>query len=121
MVKIRLYDETKTYQWPNGEMATPEDVRRRHPATEHFPFLIETDENEQVILAIQNLSHMRGFYNIKPILPNEKALSLIEEIVNSPDPEPEISTADRTAAALEALVMMNLPDIDGLYSGGTLS
>lgn len=28
MIKIEKYDETKTYMFPNGELATPERVKK---------------------------------------------------------------------------------------------
>lgn len=104
MKKIIKYDGTKVFMYPNGVLADKERVLKDFPAALTFTHIIETDENEEVCFAVQNLSAMRGIYNIDSSLTEEEAIAKIQEIVNT---EPEVSTEptpeERTAAALEAM------------------
>lgn len=104
MKKIKKYSSEKIYMFPNGVIATPEKIASDYPATQYFTHIIETDEAEEVCYAIQNLSAMRGFYNIDNELTEDEAIAKIEEIINTPEPiSTEPSTEERTAAALEAI------------------
>ncbi|HPE08167.1 MAG TPA: hypothetical protein PLT28_00345 [Saprospiraceae bacterium] len=101
---IEKYTGTATYMFPNGEMATPEYIRATTPAVDHFPYIVETDENHQVMFSLQNLSAMRGFYNIDAGLTEEEAIAAIQELANAEPPvetDPESSPEERIAAALE--------------------
>ena len=111
MKKIVKYTGGKTYMYPNGALASPETVKRDYPAVEVFTHIIETDESEQVIFAIQNLSAMRNAYGIDSSLSEDDAIAAIEEIVNTPQETDETPTAEeRIAAALEYQVVASLPD-----------
>lgn len=111
MKKIELYTGDKTYMFPSGEIATKDAMLNQFPAVLTFPHIIETDEAGEVAFAVQNLSAMCGFYNVDMSLSIEEKIAKIEEIVNT---EPEVdtspSTDERIAAAMEAQVMMSLPD-----------
>lgn len=63
------------------------------------------------MFALQNLSAMRTFYNIDKSLSEDEAIAKIQEIVNTPPPEPEPSAEERMAAAMEFQNMMTLPDV----------
>lgn len=111
---IKKYTGDKTYMFPNGALATKDIVVSKYPAALTFTHIIETDENEEVIFALQNLSAMRNFYGIDTSLNEEEAIAAIQKVVNTPpetteaanDPTPE----ERIAAALEYQVMASLPD-----------
>lgn len=105
---IEKYTGNKTYMFPNGAVATPEVIVEQFPAVNTFTHIIETDEAGEVCFAVQNLSAMRGFYNIDSNLTEEQAIAIIQEIVNTPDPEPEPSAEERIAAAMEYQNMMSL-------------
>ena len=57
MRKLIIYniEDNKTYQYPNGALATPERVLSDYPAIATFKHIIETDESEQMFIGIQNL------------------------------------------------------------------
>lgn len=108
MKVIEKYTGTKTYMFPNGEIATPEIIEQNYPAITTFTHIIETDEMGEVCFAVQNLSAMRGFYGIDSSLTEEEAIAAIQEIVNAPQPQPEPSAEERIAAALEYQNLVNM-------------
>ena len=111
MKKVIKYTGDKTFMFPNGGLATPEIVAEQYPAVTAFTHIVETDDNCEVLFAIQNLSSMRNIYNIDTSLTEDEAIAKIEEIVNTPEPESTEATAEeRIAAALEYQVMASLPD-----------
>ena len=101
MKVIEKYTGTKTYMFPNGEIATPEVMEQNYPAITTFTHIIGTDEMGEVCFAVQNLSAMRGFYGIDSSLTEAEAIAAIQEIVNTPEPEADPSAEERIAAALE--------------------
>lgn len=111
MKKIIKYTGDRVFMFPNGELATKEAVLEHFPAALAFVHIVETDENEEVMWALQNLSAMRTQMKIDSSLTEEEAIAALEEIANT---EPEISTEataeERIAAALEYQVMASLPD-----------
>ena len=111
MKKVIKYTGDKTFMFPNGGLATPEVVSEQYPAVTAFTHIIETDDNCEVLFAIQNLSAMRNIYNIDTSLTEDEAIAKIEEIVNTPEPEStEVTAEERIAAAVEYQVMASLPD-----------
>ena len=111
MKKIELYTGDKIYMFPNGDIATKERMLEQFPAALTFDHIIETDEAGEVAFAVQNLSAMCSLYQIDTSLSVEEKIAKIEEIINT-EPEEDTSTSaeERIAAALEAQVMMSLPD-----------
>lgn len=110
MKKIVKYTGDKTYMFPNGAIATPEVVAEQYPATTMFTHIVETDENCEVMFALQNLSAMRNMYGIDPALAEDAAIAAIEEIINTPVETNTVTAEERIAAALEYQVMASLPD-----------
>ena len=111
MKKIELYTGDKIYMFPNGDIATKERMLQQFPAVLTFDHIIETDEAGEVAFAVQNLSAMCSLYQIDTSLPVEEKIAKIEEIVNNePEEDTSASAEERIAAALEAQVMMSLPD-----------
>ena len=111
MKKVIKYTGDKTFMFPTGGLATPEIVAEQYPAVTAFTHIVETDDNCEVLFAIQNLSAMRNIYNIDASLTEDEAIAKIEEIVNTPEPEStEVTAEERIAAALEYQVMASLPD-----------
>jgi hypothetical protein len=108
MIKIEKYDGNKTYMYPNGELAKPESVKSKFPAVTEFVHIIETDEAGQVMFAIQNLAALKSQLGIDTSVEEEEAIKQIEKIKNTPAPEPEPSTEERLAAALEFNNLLNL-------------
>ena len=100
MTKVKRYDSNKTYMYPNGQLATPEDIKKRYPAVEVFPHIVETDQQEQILYALENLSGARNSRGIDAELSDEEAVKAIEEIINAPQTN-EPTAEERIAAALE--------------------
>lgn len=108
MIKIEKYNGSKTYMFPNGELATPEKVREKFPAVTSFTHIVETDEAGQVLFAIQNLAAIKSQMGIDANTSEEESIRQIEEIRNAPAPEPEVSAEERIAAALEFNNILNM-------------
>lgn len=108
MIKIEKYDESKTYMYPNGDLASPERVKKDFPAVTAFTHIVETDEAGQVMFAIQNLAAIKSQMGIDSSLSEEEAMAKIEELRNTPQPEPEPTAQDRIAAALEFQNVLNM-------------
>ena len=109
MIRLVKYEGTKTYMYPNGELATPERVVKDFPAILHFTHVIEVDENEEVLSAVMNLSQLRSMHNIDPTLSEQDAIEALQEIINSPKEEIIITAEERIAAALEFNNLLNMP------------
>lgn len=108
MIKLEKYTGEKTYMYPSGGLATPDDVKAQYPAITVFAHVIETDEHSEILWAIENLSAMRALYNIDPALSEDEAIAALEEIRNAPQEEPEASAEERIAAALEFNNLLNM-------------
>lgn len=108
MIKIEKYDGSKTYMFPNGELATPERVKKDYPAVEAFTHIVETDEAGQVMFAIQNLAAIKSQMGIGVSTSDEEAIKQIEDIRNAPAPEPEPTPEERIAANLEWQTLLSL-------------
>lgn len=102
MKLLEKYDGTKTYMFPNGDIATPEKTLAHFPACIAFPHVVETDENGEVMFAMQNLSALRSLYSIDKSMPEADAIAAIQIIINT-EPEYVESAEDRQATALEAI------------------
>lgn len=109
MLRFELFDETKTYMFPNGEVATPGRIRQQFPAVDQFPHILEL--NGPVVQAVISLDAARSMHNIDSQLSVEDAIAEIEYIVNNPPP-PEPSPEERIASSLEFQNIMMLPDVE---------
>ena len=112
MIKIEKLNRNKTYMFPNGLLATPEVMLKEFPAIEHFAHFVETDEAGQVCFAVQNLAAVRSQLDIDSSLSENEAIAKIEEIRNTPAPEPEPDSTERIAASLELQNLMAMPDAE---------
>jgi hypothetical protein len=104
MIYVEKYDNTHVYMYPSGAVATPEVVRNDFPATQYFTHVVQTDANREMLYAIQNLSAIRGTYNIDASLSEEEAIAKYGEILNTPqevEEDTSVTPEERIAAALE--------------------
>lgn len=106
MLKMEKFDGTKTYMFPNGEVATPEKIRAQFPAVDVFTHVLEINGN--VCQAVMELGALRGIHSIDESLTEDEAIAAIEEIVNTPAPEPAPSAEERIAAAMEYQNLTNM-------------
>lgn len=108
---VEKYTGEKTYMFPSGGLGTKENVLKEFPAALTFTHIVTTDENREVMFALQNLSAMRTNLNIDSSLSEDEAIAAIQEIINTPEPvNTEPTVEERTAAALEFIAMSSLPD-----------
>jgi hypothetical protein len=112
MKVIEKYTGEKTYMFPNGAIATPEAVLEQFPAILAFAHIIETDEAGEVLFAVQNLSAMKSHYGIDKTLSEAESIAAMQDIINTPPPEPEPSAEERIAAAMEFQNIMSLEDVE---------
>lgn len=108
MIKIEKYNNSKTYMFPNGDLATPEKVIEKFPAVNTFTHIVETDEAGQVLFAIQNLAAIKSQMGLDVNLSDEESIRQIENKRNAPAPEPEPDSLERVAAALEYQNLMSM-------------
>lgn len=108
MIKIEKYNGSKTYMFPNGDLATPDVVKEKFPAVSTFTHIVETDEAGQVMFAIQNLAAIKSQMGIDSNLSDAESIKQIEDIRNAPAPEPEVTAEERIAAALEFQNVLNM-------------
>lgn len=109
---VEKYTGEKTYMFPNGALATKEVVLQQFSAALTFPHIVETDEEGQVMWAFENLAAMKSLYGIAKDTPEEEAIAKIQEIINTPAPEPGISAEERMASAMELQALNSLPDME---------
>ncbi|WFR56376.1 hypothetical protein QA584_22600 [Anaerocolumna sp. AGMB13025] len=99
---VELYDNTKTYIFPNMAVATPDIVGMNYAVVNTGqPVVIETDESRIMLYSIDLLSATKSRLGIELDLSIEDTLATIEDILNAPVPEPEPTAEERIAAALE--------------------
>ena len=111
MKKIIKYTGDKIFMYPNGEIATKDRMLKDFPAVLTFTHIIETDENEEVCFAVQNLSAMRNVYGVDASLTEDEAILAIQEVINT-EPEYEPSAEERIASALEYQNLTTLEDVE---------
>ena len=109
-MKVEKYTGAKTYMFPNGSLATPENLLNQFPAILTFVHIIETDESGEVCFAVENLSAMKSLYQIDRTLSEVEAITEIERIINAPPPEATPSAEERIAAMLEFQTLASLSD-----------
>ncbi len=111
MYKVEKYTGEKVYMAPSGKIYDRAAVLEDFPAALTFTHIVTTDENGEIMWAMQNLSATRSQQGIDSALTEAEAIAAIEEILNTPQ---EVSTEptpdERIAAALEYQVMASLPD-----------
>lgn len=111
MYIVEKYTGEKTYMAPTGKLYTKEEVLNDFPAALAFAHIATTDENGEVLFALENLSAMRSHYGIESSKTEKEAIAEIQEILNTPQEVNTDPTAEeRIAAALEYQVMASLPD-----------
>ena len=102
MKKLEKWTGTKTYMYPNGEIATPERINADFPAGLTFTHVIETDHRGQVCFAFMNLSSLEDQYGIEEELTDDESIALIEAKMNEPQVIDTTPTSEeRIASALE--------------------
>jgi len=107
MLKLEKFTNNKTYMFPNGSIASPEEIEKQFPAVIMFPHVIEV--NGDVCQAVMSLNALRSIHNIDSELNEVDAIAAIESKMNTPQ-EVIVSPEERLAAASEFQNILTLPD-----------
>lgn len=110
MRKLEIFEKTKTYMYPNGNIATANDIIRDFPAVASFKHVIETDEAGEVCFAVMNFNTVKAQYGIEQSVDDEEAIALIEEKMNTVQVSTP-SAEERIAAAMEFQNMVTIANI----------
>ena len=109
---FELYDITKTYYSPIGEVFSPDVVGMKYAVVNSgLPVVIETDSSHTIFGGYGLLSQYRDMYDIDDALSDDEALAEIERIANLPQPEPEPTPEERIASQLELQNLLAMPDV----------
>nr|DAQ83312.1 MAG TPA: hypothetical protein [Caudoviricetes sp.] len=110
---IEKYDGTKTYMFPNGELGTPEKVYAQWPAAKSFTYIVETDENGEIMWGFDNLSAICSMNGIDKSLSVDEKIAKVQEICNAkPEVDTTPSAEERIAAALEYQNIASMADAE---------
>lgn len=114
MIKYTIWDKERTLYPPVGEKFTPEKVYERWGWAENPACIVVVSEIDGVLQSFDNLGILKQNYNITESDP-EKAVALIEEILNAPPApiqeaaakaSPQVDMNEAIVARLDYLIMM---------------
>jgi hypothetical protein len=108
MFRLEMFDGTKTYMFPNGAIATPEEIRRQFPAVDTFPHVLEVNGN--VLQAVMEFAAVRQQAGIPDSETDENALMAMSMALTIPPVPAPPTVEERLAAAAEFQNLMSLED-----------
>lgn len=120
-IYLKLYNPADTYTSPGSVLMDAAKVAEEFPASQVFPFIVQTDESEIMMYGFYNLSGMKSKYNIDSSLTDIEAVQAIEEAMNAEQEANEaeaqayantVTPEERIAASLEFQTLTNLPDAE---------
>ena len=111
MIKLEFYTGEKDYVTPSGVLYNKEKVLEEFPAALTVPFVVETNSKGRVIFGMSALDTLCSVYGIDDELSDEEAIAAIEEIRNTPAPDPEPTAEERIAAAQELIALNSMPHV----------
>lgn len=111
MIKLEFYTGEKDYVTPSGVLYNKEKVLEEFPAALSVPFVVETNSKGRVIFGMSALDTLCSVYGIDDALSDDEAIAAIEEIRNTPAPDPEPTAEERIAAAQELIALNSMPDV----------
>ena len=111
MIKLEFYTGEKDYVTPSGVLYNKEKVLEEFPAALTVPFVVETNSKGRIIFGMSALDTLCSVYGIDDKLSDEEAIAAIEEIRNTPTPDPEPTAEERIAAAQELIALNSMPDV----------
>ena len=111
MIKLEFYTGEKDYVTPSGVLYNKEKVLEEFPAALTVPFVVETNSKGRIIFGMSALDTLCSVYGIDDKLSDEEAIAAIEEIRNTPAPDPEPTAEERIAAAQELIALNSMPDV----------
>lgn len=107
MIKhFEIYDPTKTYVYPGGAEATPENIQMTFSMVNLGTCVVETDVTGRKFYAVEFLAEARENHGIDAALSDSDAIAALEQIVNTPAPDPGPTAEERIAAQLELQNLM---------------
>lgn len=116
--RYEIWDKTSPIFTLTGEVFTPEQWIERYPAAAYIPFVCAKGETKGAFF--QSLASLVSIYeqsgaDFSQADTDEEKLEVIEAFedqMNDPGDTTKSSAEERTAAALEALVMNNMTDVN---------
>ena len=117
-IYLKLYNPADTYTSPAGTLMDATKVAEEFPASQVFPYIVQTDESGIVMYGFYNLSGMRSKYNVDSNLSDAEAVQAVENAMNAEQEAQEVEAAsyispeERIAAALEFQTLTSLPDAE---------
>jgi len=90
-MKLELYNDEHHYTFPDGELATKEEMFNRFPLIKHFPHVIKID-SDRVCHDAMNILVLMHLYDIPDDVLIEDAEAQLNALQISPTPE-ELATA----------------------------
>ena len=120
-IYLKLYNPADIYTSPAGTLMDASKVSEDFPASQVFPYIVQTDASGEMMYGFYNLSAMKSKYNINQNLVGAEAVQAVEEAMNAEQEVQEVeaqayaNTAtpeERIAASLEFQTLTNLPDVE---------
>ena len=116
--KYEIWDKTSTIFTLVGEVFTPEQWIQRYPAAAYIPFVCAKGETKGAFF--QSLSSLVQVYqnmccDFSECTTDEEKLEAIEafeDLQSAANDDTKSTPEERTAAALEALVMNSMTDVN---------
>jgi len=105
-INLELFDRTKNYITPDGNIHTPESLRNDYTIIQipDAKLVIETDVTGMYMFTVPEPLYskaQRMNLDYTQFETDEALLTAMEDILNAPEPEPEPSAEERIAAAME--------------------
>lgn len=116
-IYLKLYDPIDTYLSPASTLYDAASVLKDFPAAQHFPHIVQTDANSEMMYGFYALSAMKSRYGVT----NSNPVQAVQEIEDAMNAEQEaqeedaaayVSPEERIAASLEFQTLMSLSDVD---------
>lgn len=117
-IYLKLYNFNDIYMSPSGDIMDAVKVGNQFPASQSFPYIVQTDAGEEMMYGFYSLSSMKSKYNISQDLTNIEAVQAIEEAMNAEQEAQELEAQsyippeERIAASLEFQTLTSLPDVE---------
>lgn len=111
-INLEFYNPTKTYLYPNMEVATPERIQAEYSAVNVAKCIITTDSTGTMFYSVELAFAMAQRLGVEVLkyTTDEELLLVLEDIVNAQPviQEAEPTAEERIAAALEYQNLMSM-------------
>lgn len=88
-MKFAKYDVEKEYIYPTGEIASPQQIKKKYSGVEKYTFVIQTDSSETMLYSMEPLVKLRSYYDIDFEISDDEAIKKINELYDKKKKEEE--------------------------------